>query len=144
MTTVLENAENATVLALIDAMGKGGEWWRTAALIEEVGSAVRLVHQDWDEPPTDAIEAVHLAEAVKPDRVEHYRRLIEQYTEKGVRFLTVLDAEYPPNLRQIYNRPPFLWVRGELVERDNRAIASSAPGRRPRRVWTKRLGWRPT
>jgi DNA processing protein len=123
MTAQLDNLENATVLALVDAMGKGAEWWRTAALIEEVGSAVRLVHQDWAEPPVDHIEAMTLAEAVKPDRVEHYRRLIEKYAQRGVRLLTVLDAEYPRNLRQIYNRPPFLWVRGELADGDNRAIA---------------------
>lgn len=123
MMTAPEHIENATVLALIDAMGKGGDWWRTAALIDEVGSAVRLVHQEWDEPPTDAIEAVHLAEAVQSDRVEYYRHMIATFAEKGVRMLTVLDADYPENLRQVYNRPPFLWVRGVLTERDNRAIA---------------------
>jgi hypothetical protein len=27
------------------------------------------MHQDWDEPPSDAIEAMQLAQAVQPDRV---------------------------------------------------------------------------
>ncbi len=37
--------------------------------------------------------------------------------------ITVLDEEYPTNLRQVYNWSPFLFVRGQLSERDNRAIA---------------------
>lgn len=37
--------------------------------------------------------------------------------------VTVLDDEYPLNLRTIHNRPPILFVRGELREQDARSIA---------------------
>jgi DNA processing protein len=43
--------------------------------------------------------------------------------DEGVRLLTVLDDDYPANLQLIYNRPPFIWVRGTLRQEDFRAIA---------------------
>jgi DNA processing protein len=33
------------------------------------------------------------------------------------------DAEYPPHLRQVYNAPPLLYVRGRIEERDEWAVA---------------------
>ena len=41
----------------------------------------------------------------------------------GARLVTVLDQEYPANLRLIPNLPPFLFVRGELLETDARSVA---------------------
>ncbi|PRH80742.1 DNA processing protein DprA [Streptomyces solincola] len=41
----------------------------------------------------------------------------------GARLVTVLDADYPANLRVIGNLPPFLFYRGELDPRDARSIA---------------------
>lgn len=41
----------------------------------------------------------------------------------GARLVTVLDEDYPANLRVIANLPPFLFYRGELDQRDARSIA---------------------
>ncbi|WP_055532948.1 DNA-processing protein DprA [Streptomyces graminilatus] len=41
----------------------------------------------------------------------------------GARLVTVLDEDYPANLRVIGNLPPFLFYRGELDERDARSVA---------------------
>jgi len=41
----------------------------------------------------------------------------------GTRLLTVLDPEYPANLRTVAARPPFLFLRGTLVPADWRAVA---------------------
>lgn len=41
----------------------------------------------------------------------------------GARLVTVLDEDYPANLRVIGNLPPFLFYRGELDQRDARSIA---------------------
>lgn len=35
----------------------------------------------------------------------------------------MLDDAYPANLRLVYNRPPFLFVRGDLRTQDERAVA---------------------
>lgn len=41
----------------------------------------------------------------------------------GARLVTVLDEDYPANLRMIGNLPPFLYHLGELDRRDARSIA---------------------
>ncbi|MEU3401351.1 DNA-processing protein DprA [Streptomyces filamentosus] len=41
----------------------------------------------------------------------------------GARLVTVLDKDYPANLRVVGNLPPFLFYLGELDQRDARSIA---------------------
>jgi DNA processing protein len=48
---------------------------------------------------------------------------VERLDRAGVRVLTWDDADYPPNLRQVYNAPPVLYVRGCLDSRDEWAVA---------------------
>lgn len=46
-----------------------------------------------------------------------------QATADGVRLVTVLDPEYPANLRLIFNLPPFLFVKGTLEAEDALSVA---------------------
>jgi DNA processing protein len=48
---------------------------------------------------------------------------LERLDRGGVQVLTWDDAEYPPNLRQAYNAPPVLYVRGQVETRDEWAVA---------------------
>ncbi len=115
-------SERAAVLALVAATQ--GEWYRTAALIEDAGSALRVLHRAWTEfEPFDVPSADALAGRVSMDDLSHYEELVERYEARGVHVVTVLDATYPTNLRHVYNRPPFLFVRGNLRAEDNRAVA---------------------
>ncbi|MGD0053835.1 MAG: DNA-processing protein DprA [Acidimicrobiales bacterium] len=41
----------------------------------------------------------------------------------GAQLITVLDRGYPANLRLIPNLPPFLFIRGALVDEDVRSVA---------------------
>jgi len=41
----------------------------------------------------------------------------------GARLLTWSDEEYPPGLKQIYDPPPLLYVRGCIKPQDQRAVA---------------------
>ena len=41
----------------------------------------------------------------------------------GARLVTLADDEYPPRLREIYDPPPFLWVRGRLTAADDDGVA---------------------
>jgi len=61
----------------------------------------------------------------------------------GARLVTVLDDDYPANLRLVHNLPPFLFIRGEVREQDVRSVAvvgtrdaSPAGLRRARRMAT--------
>lgn len=49
---------------------------------------------------------------------------IEAAEQRGARLTTVLDEDYPLNLRTIYNLPPFLFYRGRLdADLDARSVA---------------------
>jgi DNA processing protein len=50
--------------------------------------------------------------------------IIGDTERRGAQLTTVLDEDYPLNLRTIYNLPPFLFYRGRLdVDRDARSVA---------------------
>ena len=55
------------------------------------------------------------------------RRVLEETLASvgadGIRLTTVLDDDYPTNLRTIYNLPPFLFYRGTLQPDDARSVA---------------------
>jgi len=52
--------------------------------------------------------------------VEEEMRMAEK---AGVRILSFLDQEYPENLKQIYDPPIILYVKGTLLPKDKHAIA---------------------
>lgn len=114
--------QQAAVLALVRA--SRGEWYQTAEVLAEAGSALRLLG---GEPLVMSAErrrrADELVSRVRPADVPEAQGLIERVTAQGVRLITILDADYPEHLKLIFNRPPFIWVRGRLESRNLRAIA---------------------
>jgi DNA processing protein len=48
---------------------------------------------------------------------------LERLERAGVRVITWQDADYPRNLRQVYNAPPVLYVRGSIEKRDEWAVS---------------------
>ena len=48
---------------------------------------------------------------------------LSRLAELGVRAVTRHDADYPPRLKEIYDLPPVLYVRGELTPDDERSVA---------------------
>jgi DNA processing protein len=48
---------------------------------------------------------------------------MERLEHGQIRVLTWDSAGYPPNLRQAYNAPPVLYIRGRIEERDEWAVA---------------------
>jgi DNA processing protein len=117
-----ENArEQAAVLALV--RHARAEWYLVSQLLEITGSAERVVHGDWTgfEPPE--LRASVGEAAVTDADLDELGAQIEELAAEGVSMVTVLDDDYPANLRLIYNRPPFLFIRGTLAPEDDRAIA---------------------
>lgn len=100
-----------------------GDWHGTADVIESARSALRLIRGDWTGFEPDDARSSALVEGVDEDSLDEFEDMIERYDAQGVRLLTILDADYPRNLRLVYNRPPFLWVRGTLLPADERSIA---------------------
>lgn len=113
--------EQAAVLAL--AANASGSWHLIAQLVEEAGSARRLAGGE-----LTGFESPELLAALKPDalpiaadELDRQERMIAE--AEGAALVTVLDAGYPTNLRSVYDRPPFLFVRGRLEPGDERAVA---------------------
>ena len=48
---------------------------------------------------------------------------MERVLRAGVRALTWRDEDYPPRLKQIYDKPPVLYVKGDILPRDERSVA---------------------
>ena len=117
--------EQSAVLALVGAAGSVWPWHRIADAIADVGSAIKIIDGDWSGFEDEDASLLHaMAESAHAkDSLEKYRSLIEEEEASGSHLLTVLDSDYPVNLREVYNRPPFLFVRGQLTPADDRAIA---------------------
>lgn len=83
-----------------------GELTETGSAADD--GALRLAHARKDPAPLTLRVDREIRKAAKVD---------------GVRLTTVLDDDYPSNLRVIYNLPPFLFYRGSLLADDTRSIA---------------------
>jgi len=68
--------------------------------------------------------------------------------ENNIKILTYNDENYPPMLKEIYDHPLLLYLRGELSPRDNSAVAfvgtrnATAYGRSIARRWSYNLAAR--
>jgi DNA processing protein len=85
-----------------------------------------LILGPWE--PADRWEddvARALAGHLQRGAVEEWEAKVEdwQTADPELRFVTILSPDYPPSLRLIFNPPPFLVLRGELLERDARGVA---------------------
>ena len=114
--------EAAAVVALL----RRGErpWHHYAQLIEAAGSALALLEGSYEDP--DEPEPLTLFPADEPVAevdLGEIAREIGQWESEGMALVTVLDDDYPTNLRSIHNRPPLLFVRGRLLPADERSIA---------------------
>jgi DNA processing protein len=110
--------ERAAVLALKARRDRSLPWNRLAGAIEEHGSALGLL-RDLDERADQRLFSVE-KEKVTLDDLENR---VLAWQEEGISLITVLDAAYPMNLRMVHDRPPALFVRGELREGDERSVA---------------------
>jgi DNA processing protein len=113
--------EGAAVLAL--AARTHRSWHLLAQALEDAGTAQDLAAgiRTGTEPPD--LDAVLERVVIQEEQLEENERLIEDLASRGVSLVTVLDEGYPANLRLVYDRPPFLFVRGTLRDEDRRAIA---------------------
>jgi len=105
-------------------------WVEYAGLVEERGSAAAVLEEELaasaaptrqttlfaDRPSCAATTAV----AVLLDRA---RADLDRWSATGMRLVTVLEHDYPPNLRAVHDRPPMVFVAGRLTPADAHGVA---------------------
>ena len=110
--------ELAALVALLRAQPIPAD--RIATVAEEVGSAVELVRQlrsgEWSSP--DAQREIGLLDDEVLERAEFDART---WMDQRYDVRTVFDDAYPANLREVFNRPPFVFVHGEWREDEDSA-----------------------
>lgn len=109
--------ERAAVLALMSRRG-GIPWNRLAGKIEEAGSALSLLSS------LEAEQEERLFEVERKQiTLDQLEEQVISYERDGIWLATVLDERYPSNLRMVHDRPPALFVRGDLSPGDERSVA---------------------
>lgn len=117
-----ELRERAATVAVVRHGGR--PWHELAELIETAGSALPVLRGEVtaDEPEESLFPRppVPLADENDLDAIETE---IRAWEAAGMRLLSILDEDYPANLRMIHNRPPLLFLRGSLTPADERSVA---------------------
>lgn len=105
----------------------GIDWYLLAREAQRPGGLERLLAGQLTEATPEAGQAASLISAALPQLDEHRVAVhgeVERAAAAGAELLTVLDDPgYPRTLRLIFNLPPFLFIRGRLLERDLRSVA---------------------
>ena len=105
---------------------RGIDWWLLAREAQRPGGLERLLAGQVTESTPEAQQAVELIAEARDTLDEHRgaaQAEVDRAAHIGAKLLTVLDPDYPRTLRLIFNLPPFLFVRGHLLERDLRSVA---------------------
>jgi len=123
VSSVTAADERAAMVALIRTGRR--PWVEYAELVEELGSATAALKREIGSEqerrgqtsllPDDASNAEEL--------LDHARTDLERWDAQGMRLVTVLDPDYPPNLKAVHDRPPILFIAGHLTPSDAKAVA---------------------
>lgn len=105
----------------------GTSWYAIARTAQEPGGLTRLLRGEQTETSAEGAATARAIRSGISELSAHVDRAREEVIaaeEKvGARLLTVLDDDYPANLRLVFNLPPFLFYRGRLEPRDVRSVA---------------------
>ncbi|MGH2916456.1 MAG: DNA-processing protein DprA [Solirubrobacteraceae bacterium] len=110
--------ERAAIVALLRLAGRSPQQY--AALLEQCGNATQVLVRELSEG-TDGQPSL-LAADPEP-LLARAEAELGAWQQRGLKLLTVLDSDYPENLRLVHDRPPLLFVAGELIAADRRSVA---------------------
>jgi DNA processing protein len=106
-------------------------WVEYAELIEERGSAAAVLEEELAgyvapsgqtsllDPPPPPDEAQRTADELLAQAGAD----LDRWSAEGMKLVTVLEPDYPPNLRAVHDRPPMVFVAGNLTPADAHGIA---------------------
>jgi DNA processing protein len=115
--------EKAALVALLRQRVNSRRWRLLVEHVEALGSALAVL--EGREAPGCVVQ-LDLFEEFSPPPMERLEKIADEihaWEAKGLTFVTVLDEAYPVNLRAVYDRPPFLFIRGVLCPEDDKSVA---------------------
>lgn len=117
---IVNEREACVALNMMSRIGPVG----VRKLIEALGSVQAIFGASRDDLRSARGIGRETAEAIVEQRdALDWRGEMERAEREGLRVLTPGDAEYPPSLKQIYDPPLALYVRGQVETRDRHAVA---------------------
>jgi len=96
---------------------------RLRALLDYFGSLPAAWHASPTQLREAGLDRRSLGNLLKARAALSLERELEKVQQAGVQLLTWEDEAYPRHLRNIYDPPPLLYVRGELRPEDEWAVA---------------------
>ncbi len=93
------------------------------SLISHFGSAENVYQCSFAELTASGLVNKKAALTISRDRnIEKADEYLKTMKETGINVYTIHESEYPENLKNIYDPPPVLYVKGELTTEDSLAI----------------------
>lgn len=126
MDTVTPQQADILALCALRVERASVDWHLIARNCQSVASLEAMMSGEIPEESTVARKNYPLLKAGLPHLEEARERVqveLEAAAAVGARLVTVLDEDYPANLRLIPNLPPFLFYLGKLSDSDARSAA---------------------
>jgi len=116
----MDNREAFVALNMIEHVGP----IRARLLLEHFGEASRILAA-----PRSELQRVHNIGDETAEAIANWEKTVDlggelkRVADFGCHIITQLDATYPKYLREIYDPPLVLYVKGTLTEKDNNSVA---------------------
>lgn len=114
---ITARAETAALIVLLRIGTR--PWSEYAELVEERGSAISALEDELHTGQASLFERA----GNRDQPIASAAAEIGRWQAEGIALLTVLDSDYPENLRGVHDRPPLVFVAGGLQGRDARSVA---------------------
>jgi DNA processing protein len=115
--------ERAAMVALLRTGRR--PWVEYAELVEQLGSATAALEHELaaEREPAGQTSLILDPPETADDLIAKAAAELERWDAQGMRLVTVLDPDYPPNLRAVHDRPPILFIAGNITASDAKAVA---------------------
>jgi DNA processing protein len=118
-----DNTDNTALILALASLGKIGPV-KIKILLARAETPIDIMN--WDTSRLAEIPGIgsELAARIKHELdLDFGKKLIDWADRSGYDIRTLVDDDYPAPLRDLYDPPPFLFVKGKLIESDYRAVA---------------------
>ncbi len=115
----MNDREYLVILNLVRGLGTV----RIRSLMDHFGSAVEIMRQSVSLLKEVPGIGARLAQAIRNWEELEYREEFRLIEKLGVTIMTIFDQDYPENLREIYDPPIVLYLKGRIIPEDKPALA---------------------